>query len=542
MARSLLGNSGRSGTPESTDSEEEETIPLLVFHDLHMEPAARAEVPAEGAAGVASRRSAEDARRGSSSRPQAVVREEGRQPPRQRRPPAADGSSGAQDDDDDDEEEHDVLIYGAKHVIMLFVPVTICMIVVVATIELVQFYSDQSGGVYLIYTPFHPDSQDSAGTTVGKSFLNALIVLGVVVVFTSLLIVLYKFRCYKVIHGWLVASSLMLLFLFFYIFLGEALKAANVPMDYVTTALVLWNFGCVGMIVIHWKGPLLLQQAYLVFVSALMALVFIKYLPEWTLWVVLGLIAIWDLVAVLCPFGPLRILVETAQQRNEPIFPALIYSSTVAYAFAGMAGDGPVDPAANVEGGRGGNPRASPQTSEGDLATDDDLASDDNVRLTNPSGGSSSRGARRLLAPTTGAAASAGREADELAVSEATLSVQVVQPSSRSEEAAHTGTNVEGAAGDQSEGERGVKLGLGDFIFYSVLVGKASSTGDWNTTIACFTAILIGLCFTLVLLAIFQKALPALPISICFGLVFNFGTAYVISPFVTQLAANQIYI
>jgi hypothetical protein len=58
----------------------------------------------------------------------------------------------------------------------------------------------------------------------------------------------------------------------------------------------------------------------------LLRLIYISCDYSFKVSLLVAVISLWDLFAVLAPFGPLRILVETAQERNEQIFPSLIYS------------------------------------------------------------------------------------------------------------------------------------------------------------------------------------------------------------------------
>ncbi|KAL9191557.1 LOW QUALITY PROTEIN: hypothetical protein ACHAXT_001263 [Thalassiosira profunda] len=86
-----------------------------------------------------------------------------------------------------------------------------------------------------------------------------------------------------------------------------------------------------------------------------------------------------------------------------------------------------------------------------------------------------------------------------------------------------------------------IKLGLGDFIFYSVLVAK-SAQYSFPCFISSFLVILAGLGGTLVLLAVYKHALPALPISIFLAVGFYVLVRFVAEPWIHAVMSTPFYV
>jgi hypothetical protein len=95
-------------------------------------------------------------------------------------------------------------------------------------------------------------------------------------------------------------------------------------------------------------------------------------------------------------------------------------------------------------------------------------------------------------------------------------------------------------AAEERKERSSIRLGLGDFIFYSILVSKAALY-SYTTFAVCTLAILSGLGLTLLLLAMYGAALPALPISIALGVIFYLFTRFVMEPWVEAMFVERVY-
>ncbi|KAJ1294599.1 hypothetical protein BS78_01G157200 [Paspalum vaginatum] len=416
-------------------------------------------------------------------------------------------------------------------------PVSACMFLVVLLVSLLSSPSSPSPLSASIAAATGAGA-GAGGDDITTALITAVTFVVAVTAATFLLALLFYLRCTPCLRAYLGFSALAVLLVLGGQVALLLLSRLRFPLDAVSFALLLPNAtGALALAALAPASvPIALHQAALVAIAVLTAFWF-TLLPEWTTWSLLVAMAIYDLAAVLLPGGPLRVLLQLAIERNEEI-PALVYEARPVDPRHGrnwrlwregrqphedLDADSTVEVIGEV---LGRNLHANSSSQAHEAATFAGDVSNSRPRVISVAGLSSSES----TAPQVGEVPAL----QEHRVAVAEMRVPLIQP--RPE---RSGEEEEDEDGIGLSSSGAIKLGLGDFIFYSVLVGRAAMY-DYMTVYACYLAIIAGLGITLLLLAFFRKALPALPVSITLGVVFYVLTRTLLEEFVVQCSTNLL--
>lgn len=561
----------------------------------------------------------------------------------------------------------DELKYGFSSFHAISTPVSITMILAALAVTYIQVEtSTNSDEVSSFYTIFDvSDTSNSDAKNFGLSLINGLVIISVIAAATFVIVLLYKYRCMKLLLGYMIFSSTALLGLLGGVMFRTFIERYNVLLDQITFYFLLVNFAAVGTISIFFaKGiPTYITQMYLVLTSCILAWQ-LSFFNDWTAWVLLVLLALYDLCAVLTPCGPLKALVRLMQKDDAPEMPGLLYEARLPEGVerpsggsSGSGGGASSRRSTMTTSGRNSSSMDSWNASErgdgigigrnqnGNVGTTEDATSvvgqhrNSVYGNQNQNGNNGHEASRPQVAANhinsaqteNGSGADGGGNNDvipgvlpfaiakiyklpirregcpqfvidkyrprsdppvrsEYTSSELLTEVNVLYPRNggkivvqepdadasaprwRRSDGTHLpryvifdrngvlkrvlvmnedGKVFEEVRGDPSERRNSgggassmsntIKLGLGDFIFYSVLVAKAA-LNSFTTFASCMLVILAGLGGTLVLLSVYHSALPALPISIFLGVIFYFTTKVLIEPWIETILSVPFYV
>ncbi|KAL6626379.1 hypothetical protein ACP70R_030105 [Stipagrostis hirtigluma subsp. patula] len=450
-------------------------------------------------------------------------------------------------------------------VLAVMSPVSICMAIVVLLISLLSPATPGAAGaspppVTAATLVYQESPTDSPGQKLLGALLDAAVFVALVAAVTFALVALYYYRCTGFLKNYMRFSAFFVLFSMGGAIAAAVLRRLGAPLDAPTALLLLFNASAVGVLSVFASAvPILVRQGYMVALAVIVA-AWLSRLPEWTTWIMLIALAVYDLVAVLAPRGPLRMLVELASSRDDEL-PALVYESrptvgpaaaSSSYAPAMVS----VEMQAMANSGRSGGNRYDRVGQEEDgsramVEMRDLLGSQASIGEMNRSRGavpqmeSLEREVPRVvtgLQPNQSGSSQHAVIQIEQSEEEETaplVSAGSANNADSNEEHRQSSSSEPPLEFEMFESTRGIKLGLGDFVFYSVLVGRAAMY-DLMTVYACYLAIIAGLGCTLILLAICRQALPALPISIMLGVTFYFLTRLLMEPFVVGASTNLV--
>ncbi|XP_021732563.1 presenilin-like protein At1g08700 [Chenopodium quinoa] len=411
-----------------------------------------------------------------------------------------------------------------KELIGVMSPVSICMLLVVLLVSILSPSSSFPSSptptpiVTAANLVYSENPSDSTTQKFEGALLNAAVFIVLIAVVTFILVLLYYYNFTNFLKHYMRLSAFLILTTMGGAIFLSLISHFSLPFDAPTCFLSLFNFSVLGVVSVFGRGvPIIITQTYTVILGIITAAWFTQ-LPEWTTWGLLVALALYDLVAVLAPGGPLKILVELSQSRDDDL-PALVYEArpTVSTSSGGGRRNGGLG---LLVGGVSDNSSVELQnlaTTIGNHSNEEIAVDDERERMRNERSDDQGETIPLVVANSS-----------EIGVVDEERSPLVEMVA---------GEGRDGGDGNEEAMTAGIKLGLGDFVFYSVLVGRAAMY-DLMTVYACYLAIISGLACTLILLSVCRRALPALPISIALGVIFYFLTRLLMEPFVVQTSTN----
>lgn len=338
---------------------------------------------------------------------------------------------------------------------------------------------------------------DSTHMKIEKSLLNALIIICVICLLTFAIVFIVWIRCTAVFKGYVMLSSLTLYSVIGGSYYLQVITTLNIPYDAITYYFTLYNFTVVGLISIFYQHgiPKYVTQMYSVITSVLLVWQF-SAMSEYLTWSLLLLVSIYDLWAVLSPIGPLRSLVQMIRSRKVSLA-GLMYEATISTTSSSNSSTSSTNRLLNQY--------------NGDISNSGNHVEDDLEMIS-------------LI------------KADAVAsTTEATLATDSIVPVGKSKNRSRKEKKKE--MKDVS-----IKLGLGDFVFYSILVSRATLSDGLIAYTSCTLSIIIGLLITLFLLTLYKKSLPALPISIFLGIITYLSSKFLLIPSLYYFNEHNVYI
>jgi presenilin 1 len=399
----------------------------------------------------------------------------------------------------------------SERIIQVVLPVTICALYCCIIIRILSLNLLNSEINLIDSTWQHLGIQIAgdvvAGTGVSTSVSDSLIIVSIfsilIILITLLILFIFYMKWQQCLIYYFYLPSVVILAIVTPAFFRTVLSSLNwFSIDIFSVLLSVWNFTALGIMSIfslYAPTPLCLRQFYLIHNSAIISVLIIHALPGWAPWLLLTFLVLWDLFAVLAPFGPLNLIINLAEKEGIVDMPGLIYSTDLEPAETNREEGENATKTVSQQEGQPLNAAKSKVKTTKTIKSDDSIENTQSVRDSD------------LKSPVTDTVSPA--------------------PKSRRYRA-----NIV---------EKGVHIGLGDFIFYSLLIGltsKGRNQNDFYTVLTTLNAVQFGLVVTLFILALTKRALPALPISIGLGLSVAALTIQFVPQFSNHLASAAIFV